>query len=66
MDLKTAKKLTLFKNGHLTSLGISCLIDDEMPGGLDTVMRHHIKGCAPCRSRMAGYLRVDNVMRPDK
>lgn len=66
MDLRTAKKLKLFKGGHLTKLGISCLIDDEIPGGLDIVMRHHVKTCKPCRSQMAVFLRVDRLARPDK
>lgn len=66
MDLAEFKKLQTLKNGHLTKLGISILIDDEAPPGLDTVLRHHIKRCAPCRSQMAAFLRVERITRPER
>lgn len=66
MDLAEFKKLNALKDGHLTQLGISILIDDEVPSGLDTVMRHHIKTCDLCRSEMAKFLRVDRIANPEK
>lgn len=64
MDPKEALKLELWKQNHITPLGLSCLIDDEIEGGLEKVMRHHIKKCGLCRERMAMLLRVEHLHNP--
>lgn len=64
MDSSEAKKLKFWKSGHLTDLALSCLIDDEIEGGLQIVMRHHVKKCGMCRDRMAKYMKVDHLQNP--
>lgn len=66
MDLDSFKRLKTLKDGHLTKLGISILIDDEAPKGLDMVLRAHIKTCASCRKQMAAFLRVERLSKPEK
>jgi hypothetical protein len=66
VDLDSFKKLETLKGGHLTKLGISVLIDDEAPPGLDMVLRDHIKRCASCRKQMTAFLRVERIARPER
>lgn len=66
MKRREAKKLELWREGHPTRLGVSCLVDDEIPNEMAVPMREHLKDCVACRTTIAHLIRVEFYCHPDR
>lgn len=58
--------LTLWKDGHLTDVAVSCLIDDEIPDDLAKPMRDHLQTCEACKTTFKMFLKVDHRTNPEE